>query len=91
LTHVTQATRSGSLTSHKQSKQKGKKYPCDTCAYLATTGEHLATHKQSKHDVKKYPCDSYDYQASDKHKQSRHKGKNIPVTHVTIRQLDADT
>jgi hypothetical protein len=93
---VTHVTTNRNLTTHKQSRHEGKKYPCDSCDYQATERGHITTHKQSKHEGKKYPCD---YQATYVTiKQLKEdtlplinshniKARPIPVTHVTIGQL----
>ena len=68
---------------------QGKKYPCDSCEYQATTKGSLTTHKNKIHEVKKYPC--Y-LQGTTRGNLSTHKQwRNIPVTHVAIRQLKEDT
>jgi predicted RNA-binding Zn-ribbon protein involved in translation (DUF1610 family) len=95
VTHVIIKQPKENLTSHKQSRHKSKKYPCDSCKYQANDRRNLTKHKQSKHEGKKYPCDSCDYQATRRGtlpliNSQNMKGRHIPVTHVTIEQLLAD-
>ena len=44
VTHV-----KGSLAKHKDSIDKGKKYPCDLCDHKATSSGFLIIRKESKH------------------------------------------
>ena len=76
--------------SHKQSKHEGKIYwyPFDSCDYQAPYIGNLTTHKQTMHEGKKYPCNSYQATQRGQLTIQNTKARNIPVTLVSIRQLE---
>ena len=67
---VKMATQKNNITTHKQSVQMGKKYPCEKCGYQATQKSHLTKHQQSVHMGKIYLCEESDYQAKQTHDTS---------------------
>ena len=49
-----------------------KKFPCDSCDYLATLKSDLRTHMNSVYEENKFPCELYDYLATLKSNLKRH-------------------
>jgi hypothetical protein len=88
---VTHVTTRGNLIAHKHSRHEGNKYPSNSFEYQATERVNLAKHKQSKHEGKKYVTITQ-LQGDTKLliNSPNMKTRNIPVTHVTNRQLKED-
>ena len=67
------------LRKPKKHNDKGVRYACNECEYVATCSANLKRHKESKHEGKRYPCDECKYAATTtfqlkKHKESKHEG-----------------
>ena len=60
------------LTNHQQSVHEGKKHPCGTCDYQATTRGSLTTHQQAEHERTKYECNLCSSQFTRKSSLSKH-------------------